>query len=581
MIGDSEKRGPLAGLARRAYLTLKYESPVAVARRLLVFPFRFSSEARRLQLSRPVLERRIRARAWAVLHPRPVRVVAPGSALAGTGGDVAVLGAGSSPTRNWLECLQYAAYTGNDRVGIVGSRVLGPDGRIVHAGLYRHGHRFVSYYRGEPVGFGPADVRHPVLAVAAEGMYVKQELVDLIGWPTTATTADAVDYCLRAWSEGYAVLYEPAAILESAGDVAEAEGERLSQSHVRLSSSLSVRTPDGRLKIVYVTERTGRWGGHRVIFDDINELAARGHDVALFTLDRPPEWMELAAPVHSFGSYAELRRQLEPLEAIKVATWWRTAGPVWRASVLRGIPLYFVQDIESSYFPDSEAGRHHVLASYRHEFRYLTTSTWNRDRLSELGVESEVIAPAVDHATFRPLDRPRRDDMILAIARSDRLKRFDLTVAAWQALPEPRPELCVFGDDPRLAPAGARFVMSPSDAQVNELLNECTVFVQTSAHEGFGLPALEAMAAGAAVVCTDAHGNRDYCVDGVNCLMPESEPAAVGSSIARLLSDSALGRRLGAAGAETARSYARDPRAAALERFMNGVAAACLAQAGA
>ena len=68
-----------------------------------------------------------------------------------------------------------------------------------------------------------------------------------------------------------------------------------------------------------------------------------------------------------------------------------------------------------------------------------------------------------------------------------------------------------------------RYVESPDDEQVNELFCQATVFVQTSVHEGFALPPLEAMATGAAVVCTDAHGNRDFCVDGVNCLMPEAE----------------------------------------------------------
>lgn len=65
---------------------------------------------------------------------------------------------------------------------------------------------------------------------------------------------------------------------------------------------------------------------------------------------------------------------------------------------------------------------------------------------------------------------------------------------------------------------GARYVERPSDEGVNELFNQATVFVQTSTHEGFCLPPLEAMATGGAVVCTDAHGNRDFCVDGENCL---------------------------------------------------------------
>src|SRR5205085_762288 len=81
----------------------------------------------------------------------------------------------------------------------------------------------------------------------------------------------------------------------------------------------------------------------------------------------------------------------------------------------------------------------------------------------------------------------------------------------------------LFGIEPELA-AGlgerVRYDVRPSDEEVNELLATCTAFVQTSRHEGFCLPVLEAMSAGAPVVCTDADGNRDFCVDGENCLMP-------------------------------------------------------------
>ena len=59
------------------------------------------------------------------------------------------------------------------------------------------------------------------------------------------------------------------------------------------------------------------------------------------------------------------------------------------------------------------------------------------------------------------------------------------------------------------------------------------MFVQTSAHEGFCLPPLEAMATGGAVVCTDAHGNRDFCRDGENCLVPEARPEQVSDAISR------------------------------------------------
>ncbi len=164
--------------------------------------------------------------------------------------------------------------------------------------------------------------------------------------------------------------------------------------------------------------------------------------------------------------------------------------------------------------------------------------------------------------------------MVLALGRSNPLKNLPLTVEAWRALPEPRPELCLFGIEPELATdPGMRYVQSPGDEQVNELFNQAAVFVQTSTHEGFALPPLEAMATGAAVVCTDAHGNRDFCVDGVNCLMPEPSAGAVSAALARLLADPELRARLGRAGIETAADYAWERRIDALEGFFTRVAA--------
>ncbi|MHB2001585.1 MAG: glycosyltransferase family 4 protein, partial [Solirubrobacteraceae bacterium] len=272
--------------------------------------------------------------------------------------------------------------------------------------------------------------------------------------------------------------------------------------------------------------------------------------------------------------YDALVEALAPLAAIKVATWWATAVPVWRASVLAGVPVYFVQDIETSYYPEGERERNAVLDSYRPEFSYMTISGWNSERLSELGVSSTLIPPGIDLECFRPRpDVPRREDMLLALGRSNPLKNLPLTIAAWRSLPEPRPELCMFGIEPELATdPGMRYVESPSDEGVARLLCEATALVQTSTHEGFCLPPLESMATGGAVLCTDAHGNRDFCVDGVNSLMPEPSVEAVRAALMRLLSDRALRQRLGQAGIETAAEYAWERRIDALEAFLEGVA---------
>jgi len=512
-----------------------------------------------------------------------------GLRAANRGDDVVLLNSDVIPRRGWLAALQRAA-TARPEIAIAGAKLLYPTNRIQYGGTIRNPTApewFDHRYRGKPADWGPANVSGPTLAATGACMYIRRHALETIGpfdedYPMGY---EDVDYCLRAWEHGLEVVYVPAARLHhlegaTRGTVQgarELESQRVFWKRwSAVFAPRNVRTEDSRLRIIYVTESTILGGGHRVVFEHLNGLHARGHDAQLWTLTDAPDWFELHCPVRTFPDYDDLVAALAPLDAIKVATWWRTASPVWRASVIHGIPLYFVQDIETSYYADAPNARHAVLDSYRPEFRYLTTSEWNREHLRVLGLASEVVSPGIDEVIFHPSTGvERRADMVLALGRSNPLKNFPLTLAAWRALPEPRPELVLFGSEPGLATEpGVRYVENPTDPQVNELLNRGAVFLQTSEHEGFCLPILEAMATGAAVVCTDAHGNRDFCVDGDNCLMPAAGPGPVATAIETLLRDRALRDRLGLAGIRTASAYGWPHRIDALERFLVGLAGA-------
>ncbi|HMH69913.1 MAG TPA: glycosyltransferase family 4 protein, partial [Candidatus Saccharimonadales bacterium] len=119
----------------------------------------------------------------------------------------------------------------------------------------------------------------------------------------------------------------------------------------------------------------------------------------------------------------------------------------------------------------------------------------------------------------------RKSDVLLAVGRSFFQKNFVFSFESWKALGETRPNFWLFGSEPDMKSLDEKITYhtKPSDAEVNNLYNQATVFVQTSRHEGFCLPILEAMAAGAPVICTDAHGNRDFSIDGKTCLMVEQD----------------------------------------------------------
>ena len=250
------------------------------------------------------------------------------------GRDVVVLNSDVEALPSWLECLQYAAYRYED-VGIVGAQLQYPDGRIQFGGTVRNRDApewFDHRYRFKPSDWGPAGRASPALAVTGACMYVRREVIERIGLldERYAMAYEDVDWCLRAWQAGFGVLYFPAARLVHHESVTRGtelgERERDSQRLFweRWSDFFDARSVTagpregaaggglaegagaGRLRIAYVTEGTGVGGGHRDIFEHLNRLAARGHDVSLYTLDGPPDWFPLRVPVHSFADYDEL-----------------------------------------------------------------------------------------------------------------------------------------------------------------------------------------------------------------------------------------------------------------------------------
>lgn len=325
------------------------------------------------------------------------------------------------------------------------------------------------------------------------------------------------------------------------------------------------RSGNCRARVVFVTQDSGIGGGHRVIYRYLATLARNAYRVELWTLQGPPDWYRLdpAITLRTFAGYDDLIAALRPLDAVKVATWWATALPVWLSALDRGLPVYLVQDIETSYYRGEPAMAERVLASYRPEFTYLTTTEALRDTLAErMDLKAFAVGLGYDDDAFRPDPRlaPTAPTLLVA-ARSEPLKNFAYAKAILRRLHGDLRGACrivAFGPDAGLVsdlPA-VQFVAAPSDRELAALYASSTLFLSTSTHEGFGLPPIEAMACGCPVVTTDALGTRAYAVAGRNCVMiPHGDAREAAARIRRLLTDPALREALSEAGLETAARY--------------------------
>jgi phosphatidylinositol alpha-mannosyltransferase len=124
------------------------------------------------------------------------------------------------------------------------------------------------------------------------------------------------------------------------------------------------------------------------------------------------------------------------------------------------------------------------------------------------------------------------------------------------ALPEA--ELWMVSDSCEPGP-GVRWIQTPSDAEIDELMSRAWVFCLPSSYEGFGIPYLEAMAHGAAVVASPNPGSRTLLAGGTGVL---AEDAELGQRLTEVLDDAELRRSLTAAGDRRVAEYSWERMAA-------------------
>ncbi|MDR0827399.1 MAG: glycosyltransferase family 4 protein, partial [Desulfovibrio sp.] len=185
------------------------------------------------------------------------------------------------------------------------------------------------------------------------------------------------------------------------------------------------------------------------------------------------------------------------------------------------------------------------------------------------GGEHFTPASPEDAATARRrCDIPEGVPFILCLTTLEPRKGLEHTIRAFIALlgsfPSPAPHLVIVGRkgwrySPILKAARncadeIHFTGFLPDATVRGLLTACDCFVFMSRYEGFGLPLVEAMACGAAVIASNATVIPEIVGDAA-LLLPPQDVDALAESMRLLCADSALRSKLRKAALQRAKHF--------------------------
>lgn len=103
------------------------------------------------------------------------------------------------------------------KVGIIGAKLLYPNMKIQHAGIVRMRliKRFRHIYKHRNYDHPPTNIQKKYIAVTGACLYIKRELIDMIGYldERYILSYDDVDYCINAQSNGYEVWYIPYVVM--------------------------------------------------------------------------------------------------------------------------------------------------------------------------------------------------------------------------------------------------------------------------------------------------------------------------------------------------------------------------------
>ncbi len=271
-------------------------------------------------------------------------------------------------------------------------------------------------------------------------------------------------------------------------------------------------------------------------------------------------WFKLECALMEIPS---LHPQWLPEADIHVATSWETAAPIEEAASKSGRGFYLVQHHESLWTRDKMGAEN----SYSLGLRKMVISTWLLEIMKKkYNSDSLLIVTPVNQNHFFPEPGVEPDPFRVAMLHHHYdWKGFPDAMEAVRMAQGSIPELkpVVFGSKIKNVDLFLKetnfpceYHFSPPVDQLRNLYSSCGLFLCSSWHEGLGMPAMEAMACGSALVTTDTGGCWDYALPKKTALvLPPKNPEMLAAGIVSLMKNRELRETLAGNGMKKVKEF--------------------------
>lgn len=299
------------------------------------------------------------------------------------------------------------------------------------------------------------------------------------------------------------------------------------------------------MKIAFLIHRSALAGGTYVVYQHALHLSESGHDVTIVTLVRESPLDDVWHPGIPKLKFVHVDDAASLRFDLALGTLWSTMLDLHRVHSVRY--AYFVQSIESRFYPESATRRRGLIdAIYGWRLPGVTEASWIRDHLeTHYGMRYHLVLNGVRKDLYRPdgpslAPRDAARPRILVEGAFSTIKNTARALATARRAGGAEVWLLTMSDIPWYPGVRRVFRNVPVD-RVAPIYRSCDLILKLSLVEGMFGPPLEMFHCGGTAVVYDVTGHDEYIAHGRNALVvPMHDEDGVVDALRRLTGQPAL-----------------------------------------